>query len=473
MHKAIQIPRLIACAGLALCAWVVAAQPNGPVAKPNAVVPQPNAALERGRYLATAGDCVACHTAPGGASMAGGLALASPMGAIYSTNITPSKTHGIGNYSLQQFGDALRLGKRADGAYLYPAMPYTAYARMSDEDIADLYAYFMQGVVAEDHAAPATALPFPFNIRFSLALWNALFHDPSPFKPDPAHSSEWNRGAYLVQGPTHCSTCHTPRNALMAEDPRRFLGGAEVAGWYAPNISSDITSGIGRWKVEELVAYLRAQPVPGKGPAAGPMAEAVDHSLKHLSQEDLKAIAVYIRSVPAVADPAVQQAADSFGQATDQLDSLRGTPLPKDLSSMSGAQMYDAYCATCHQAQGQGSERGGLPSLFHNTSLGHANSNNLVQSVLHGVHRVGADTVMPGFAHELSDAQISTLSNYLLSHYGNPQATVSEQQVAKLRNPATAGTDTRLLNLARGGMLLGLIVLLAVIAWFVRRSRRP
>lgn len=431
-----------------------------------------NAEVERGRYLATAGDCVACHTAPGGKSMAGGLALASPLGSIYSTNITPSKTHGIGNYTLQQFTNALRHGKRADGANLYPAMPYTAYAKTTDEDIAAMYAYFMQGVQAVDDApAKQTDLPFPFNIRASLSVWNAMFHDATPYKADASQPPEWNRGAYLAQGLAHCTTCHTPRTALMAEDAKRSLGGADLGGWYAPNITSHASSGIGSWTEDELVAYMSGKPVPGKGPAAGPMAEAVDHSLKHLSAEDLKAIAVYVKSVPAVDDGSLKQSAASFGKQTDALESVRGVDLPKDYNAMTGAQIYDGYCAACHQAQGQGTEGGGLPSLFNNTSLGHANSNNLVQVLLHGIERHGADSVMPGFAHELTDKQITSLGNYLLTSYGNPSAKVTEQQVAQLRDPAAAGSGSSLLTLARIGMAVGVIVVLALIAWLVRRRK--
>ena len=431
-----------------------------------------NAEVERGRYLATAGDCVACHTAPGGKSMAGGLALASPLGSIYSTNITPSKTHGIGNYTLQQFTDALRHGKRADGANLYPAMPYTAYAKTTDEDIAAMYAYFMQGVQAVDDApAKQTDLPFPFNIRASLSVWNAMFHDATPYKADASQPPEWNRGAYLAQGLAHCTTCHTPRTALMAEDAKRSLGGADLGGWYAPNITSHASSGIGSWTEDELVAYMSGKPVPGKGPAAGPMAEAVDHSLKHLSAEDLKAIAVYVKSVPAVDDGSLKQSAASFGKQTDALDSVRGVDLPKDYNAMTGAQIYDGYCAACHQAQGQGTEGGGLPSLFNNTSLGHANSNNLVQVLLHGIERHGADSVMPGFAHELTDQQITSLGNYLLTSYGNPSAKVTEQQVAQLRDPAAAGSGSSLLTLARIGMAVAVIVVLTLIAWLVRRRK--
>ena len=430
-----------------------------------------SALVERGRYLATAGDCVACHTAPGGKAMAGGLALASPVGAIYSTNITPSKTHGIGNYTLQQFSAAVRHGKRADGANLFPAMPYTSYAKTSDEDVAALYAFFMQGVAPVDAAAPATALPFPFNLaRPFLGVWNALFLDAAPYQADAAQSPEWNRGAYLAQGLAHCSTCHTPRNLLMAEDLKRSLGGSELGGWYAPYITPDANSGIGNWSAQDLVRYMSGQPVPGKGSAAGPMVEAIDHSLRHLTPADLQAIAVYIKSVPAVVHAGARQPADSYGSQIDALATIRGVALPKEHDAMTGPQLYDAYCAACHQAQAQGSDDGSLPSLFHNASLGHADSNNLVQVMLHGVPRYGVDSVMPGFAQELSDTQITTLGNYVLASYGNPQAQVSEPQVARLRAPPSA--DTTLVTLARVGVALGIIVVLALLAWLLRRRRR-
>lgn len=424
--------------------------------------------IARGRYLATAGDCVACHTTPGGVEMAGGLALASPLGQIYATNITPSKTFGIGNYTLQQFSDALRHGKRADGAHLYPAMPYTAYAKTSDADIADMYAYFMQGVRPVDRSAPATRLPFPFNIRLSMAVWNALFHDAQPYQPNAQQPPEWNRGAYLVQGLTHCSTCHTPRNALMAEIGKYSLGGSEVAGWYAPNITSDPQDGIGQWSADELVVYLREGLAPGKGSSGGPMAEAIDHSLRHLSEADLRAIVRYLQAVPPISEGS-SQPTFSWGKAGDQLASIRGKALPRDMNAMTGAQLYDAYCASCHQAQGQGSTDNRLPALFHNTTLGHANTNNLVLSILQGVPRHGRDSIMPAFAHELSDEQVTTLSNYLLQNYGRPDAKVSIDQVQHLRN-GTA--DSPLIMVARLAMTGGALLFLVLVVWLLRRRRR-
>lgn len=223
-----------------------------------AAAPVPSSELvQRGKYLATAGDCVACHTAPGGKPMAGGLAIPTPLGDIIATNITPSKTHGIGNYTEAQFRDALRKGLRADGQHLYPAMPYTSYAQVSDDDANAMYAYFMQGVAPVDAEPPKeTALPFPFNVRLSMAAWNLLFLDSKPFAADASKSAEWNRGAYLTRGLTHCSTCHTPRNSLMAEDIKRELGGAhsgpEVKMQGFRNLMSDV-------QLATLASYLTKQ----------------------------------------------------------------------------------------------------------------------------------------------------------------------------------------------------------------------
>ncbi|SDA60196.1 MULTISPECIES: cytochrome c [unclassified Janthinobacterium] len=433
------------------------------------------AAIERGRYLATAGDCIACHSVPGGKPMAGGLALATPLGDIVATNITPSKTHGIGNYTLKQFSDAVRHGVRADGANLYPAMPYTAYAKVTDEDTAALYDYFMHGVAAVDTApAKQTDLPFPFNIRLSMAGWNLLFLDKKPFVVDTAKSMEWNRGAYLAQGLAHCTTCHTPRNALMAEQLSKELGGADLGTWYAPNITSDIHSGVGGWSQQELVDYLRTGRAANKAQAAGPMAEAIDHSLKHLSDADLNAIAHYVKGVPAIRDKADTQPVTQWGKAGDELSSIRGVPLPQNLNKMSGAQLYDAQCASCHQAKGEGSFDGSLPPLFHNSVTGRSNSNNLVMAILDGVERQDgkgshAGHRMPAFRQTLSDEQIVTLGNYVQKMYGNPDVKVTAEQVTTLRN---GGPASNLIGLARAGIIVGVLVLLALLLWWRGRRRK-
>lgn len=427
------------------------------------------ALVQRGQYLATAGDCVACHTAPGGKSMAGGLLLPTPLGAIVSTNITPSKTHGIGNYTLAQFIDALRKGVRADGQHLYPAMPYPSYALVTDDDAGAMYAYFMQAVAPVDTAPPATELPFPFNIRLSMAAWNLLFLDSKPFVADAGKSAEWNRGAYLARGLAHCSTCHTPRNLAMAEDLSHELGGGDVGPWHAPNITSDANSGVGGWTEQELVSYMRQGRAANKGQASGPMAEAIDHSLRHLNETDLRAMAVYLKTVPAQRDAADTQPVYSWGKASDDLNSIRGVPLPKDLNDMTGAQLYDAHCATCHQASGQGSFDGGLPPLFHNAALGRANTNNLVMVILEGVHRQldPPEVRMPGFAKVLSDRQVATLGTYLIERYGNPQARVGAEQVKTLRS----GGSSNLVWMARLGMLAVVVLLVAAFFAFRRRKR--
>jgi len=340
--------------------------------------------IARGKYMAIACDCVACHTAPGGEAMAGGLAIGTPIGSIMSTNITPSKQNGIANYTLEQFDAALRRGVRADGKQLYPAMPYTSYALLSDDDVGALYAYFMNGVTPVETRPTETSLPFPFNIRLSMAAWNLLFLDSGPFKRDSAQDAEWNRGAYLVRGPAHCGTCHTPRNLFMAESTSNLMAGGDVGFWHAPNVTSDPNSGVGGWTVEELIAYMRDGHAIGKSQAAGPMAEAVDNSLHLLTRDDLKAIAVYLKTVPPVHDPADTQPVFAWGSPSDELTSIRGVALPQDRNSMTGPQLYDAYCATCHQAEGQGSFDGGLPSLLHNTALGRINTNNLVIVMLEG-----------------------------------------------------------------------------------------
>lgn len=425
--------------------------------------------IARGKYVATASDCVACHSAPGGAAMAGGLAIPTPIGSIVSTNITPSKQNGIGNYTLEQFDAAVRRGVRADGKRLYPAMPYTSYALLSDDDVASLYAYFMNGVTPAETRPAETSLPFPFNVRLSMAAWNLLFLDGGPFKPDPAQSAEWNRGAYLVRGPAHCGTCHTPRNLFMAESTSQAMAGGDVGFWHAPNVTSDPNSGVGGWTVEELVAYMRDGHAIGKSQAAGPMAEAVDNSLHLLSDEDLKAIAVYLKTIPPVHDPSDTKPVFAWGSPSDDLASIRGVALPQDRDSMTGPQLYDAYCATCHQAEGQGSFEGGLPSLPHNTALGRANTNNLVMVMLEGVHRQ-PDVLMPGFDKQLSDIQVATLGSYLIQHFGNPAGTVTAAQVAELRaGPA----KSMLATIAQAALAVGALVIIGlIILWLRWRKRR-
>ncbi|ARN23442.1 cytochrome c [Piscinibacter gummiphilus] len=431
------------------------------------------ARIEAGGRLAVATDCLACHTAPkGGKPFAGGYAIASPLGDIVATNITPSKSAGIGDYTLEDFRRAVRQGLRKDGAHLYPAMPYTAYTQLSDDDTAALYAYFMHGVAPVDEKVPATSLPFPFNIRLSMVAWNALFLKDERFVPDPSKTDEVNRGAYLAQALAHCSTCHTPRNALMAEqDGKGFLSGGSVGPWFAPNITSDPVHGIGAWTEAELVQYLRTGRVTGKAQAAGPMAEAVEHSLQHLPEPDLKAIAVYLKQTPPVGG-GEGTPRFGFGAASKSEVDWRGAKEGVD----AGWRVFSGSCAQCHQENGGGTGNREYPSLFHNTATGADRPDNLVATILHGVDRTvaGRAHFMPAFGDaasytdRLTDQEIADVSNYVLGRYGNPAVKVSAGDVRVLR----AGGSPPFLAQVRPLIVPGLVVVLvALLCLVIRRVR--
>jgi mono/diheme cytochrome c family protein len=439
--------------------------------------------IARGKYLATASDCMACHTAHHGKPMAGGLVMSSPVGDIVSTNITPSTEHGIGKYTEQQFSDAVRRGVRADGQMLYPAMPYTSYAKITDEDIHAMYAYFMADVPVVDKATAVTSLPFPMNIRQSMKVWNALFLDDQPLKAAPAQSAQWLRGQYLAEGAAHCTTCHTPRGVLMQEDKSRHLSGAQVGPWYAPNITSHPTAGIGSWTEDELVQYLKTGRVEGKAQAAGSMAEAISLSFSHLQQDDLKAIAVYIKSLPAVVGDADRSAGPSRfdqGQPGNALDKIRGTSYGENVKGANlGAQIFSANCASCHGFNGQGTKDGYYPSLFHNSAT--VNTSNLLATILLGVDRKTADghVFMPPFGDQvnavnhLTDNDVAALANYMLVQFGpgagKDTPTIKPQDVAEIRQ---GGPQSHLLTLARAGAVLGVLVAALVIVFIVRRRKR-
>lgn len=396
------------------------------------------ALVQRGAYLAIAGDCMACHTAAHGKPFAGGLPMKVPMlGTIYSSNITPDKETGIGNWTVDDFERAVRHGVSKDGHNLYPAMPYVSYAKISSTDIDALYAYFEHGVAPVKQTPPASTIPWPLNMRWPLVIWNWIFLKDGSYVPKPSQSAEWNRGAYLVQGLAHCSTCHTPRGIAMQEKSLdesggSFLSGSVLAGWEAYNITPDRNSGIGAWTDEQLVQYLRTGNVPGVAQAAGPMGEAVEHSFSQMSDSDLRSIATYVRTLPAVSDGS-SQSRSAFGTPATDVAKLRGTPLAQALDP---ARLYLGNCATCHGAHGEGSPDGYYPSLMHNSTVGAANPGNLVQVMLHGIYRKTPDNDvgMPAFGNELSDEEIAALANYVTGQFGNPAAhKVDAAAVKKLR----------------------------------------
>lgn len=444
----------------------------------NAVAADPTSPedlIAKGHYLAVAADCGACHTPPKeGAAMSGGYAIQSPLGTIYASNITPSKTAGIGNYTEQDFARAVRDGVTPQGENLYPAMPYTSYARITDEDIHALYAYFMHGVAPVDTPSTQTHLPFPFNIRSSMALWNTLFATHQPFKPTANRSAELNRGDYLVNALAHCDTCHTPRNALMGQDNSKALSGGELGSWYAPNITPDKVAGIGSWSGDDLAAYLKTGHVTGKAQAAGPMAEAVEHSFQHLDDADIRAMVAYLQQIPAI-NNGEKKSRDSFGHSSTSESQLRGLTENVD----AGWKVYSGSCANCHQADGQGNAH--YPSLFNNSATGADRPDNLVAAILFGVSRdiKGNPIAMPAFGPEanfserLTDRQIADVSNYVLKHYGNAQVTVTEDNVRTIRE---GGEKPLLAKLTQpSSLIIGVIIfalILLALGFGVAKRRR-
>lgn len=439
------------------------------------------ALIEKGYQLAVAADCMACHTAlKGGKPFAGGYAIDSPMGTIYSSNITPSKSAGIGNYTEAQFASALREGIRANGEHLYPAMPYTSYTGLTDDDVHALYAYFMHRVKPVDEPAPATHLPFPFNIRASMLAWDTLFLKDQRFVSDPAHDAQWNRGAYLADALAHCSSCHTPRNFLMAEDFSRNLGGAQLGSWYAPNITSDPVSGIGAWTDADLVSYLKTGRAPRKNQAAGPMAEAVHNSLQYLPDADMKSLVAYLRSTKPIRDRAEQTPAFDHGSAVSDEASLRGkSPLNANGTLTTGAALFSGYCASCHRADGTGSPNQAYPSLSGNTATGTRNPSNLIAAILYGVDRQVGDqhVLMPNFGEDsyvqpLSNDQVAAIANYVLMQYGNASVHVTSEDVETVRRGGPRPLLARMQSLMLpGSIVAGALVAVLVIVFGLFRRR--
>jgi fructose 5-dehydrogenase cytochrome subunit len=435
--------------------------------------------VQRGAYLAIASDCAACHTLSGGEPFAGGLAIASPVGTIFSTNITPSTSAGIGNYSEADFARAVRKGIRKDGDNLYPAMPYTSYRLLTDADVHDLYNYFRHGVAPVNVASRRTSLPFPMNIRVSMIAWNLLFLSSESFVADPHQPADWNRGAYLVGGPAHCSACHTPRGFLMQELTGSNLAGGQVGPWFAPNITSDVASGIGSWTQREIAQYLQTGSLPPKARAAGSMGEAVEHSFQHLTSADLGAIATYIRTIPAIRDKSDTESRFGYGSEGSALATLRGANgVRSDTgASPSGAELFSSNCASCHSSRGQGSKDDYYPSLFHNSVTGSANPRNLIATILYGVDRKTSlgQAYMPGFgghrtdSNQFNDNEIVLLANYVFEQYGRAGKPVSQSDVAMARQ---GDASSPLVLLARVGIAAAALALLLLVSFLVFRASR-
>jgi mono/diheme cytochrome c family protein len=382
-------------------------------------------AVKRGEYLAEAADCLVCHTAHGGQAFAGGLAFPLPFGTLYSTNITPDSATGIGAYSDAEFLDAVRGGVRRDGARLYPAMPYGAYTYMTDADVLAIKAYLfsLQPVSAPSRAS---TLGFPFNQRYLMAVWSGLFNANERFRPDTSQSPEWNRGAYLAEALEHCGDCHTPRNLAYALDERRKFGGAITGGWHAYNISADRSTGIGAWGDDEFISYLSGGHAAGRGSASGPMGEVVEASLSRLDPADIRALAVYVRSVPAVSS--AELPGTIAGAATFSHRDGGGA------ANAAGKQVFEGACAGCHGWSGI-SPLSSVADLTGVRAVNDPQATNVVQIVLAGEEPSSGQGAlrMPAFGGSYSDNEVAAVANYVTARFGSEGSSLDARKVELLK----------------------------------------
>lgn len=390
--------------------------------------------ISHGEYVARLGNCVACHSIPEGQPFAGGLKMAVPMlGNIYTTNITPDAATGIGDYSFEDFDRAMRKGIARDGHRLYPAMPYPSYAKMSEQDMRALYDFFMNEVEPVNQPnQPEEIEGIKSMARMGLGIWNVLNLDDDPYEAEDGQSDDWNRGAYLVQGLGHCGACHTPRGLMMQEKgldegDSAYLSGAPLDHWTASSLNGDINSGLGRWEEDDIVEFLGS----GHnrfGTAFGTMVEVINNSTEHMSDADLRGMAVYLKSLPPVAE--VNETPWQYSNTeTEELLSL-------DFSK-TGSQNYYEYCSNCHGTNGQGYYPY-QPPLAGNPVIMDPDPSSLINLTLNGSLRVIADqgpdvNDMPYFRQLLSDEEIAEVLTYVRSAWGHDAGAVSTGQVSEIR----------------------------------------
>jgi len=370
-------------------------------------------AMSEGEYVAKSADCAACHTSPQGADLSGGVRFATPVGEIYSTNITPDIQHGIGGYSFEEFDKAMREGIAKDGHALYPAMPYTSYVKMSGKDMRALYDYLMKEVKPQPVANRENDISWPMSVRWPLRVWNSIFLEDGEYRPQADQSAQWNRGAYLVQGAGHCGACHTPRGwaqqeKALDEKDMAFLSGGELDGWSAPSLRGLKIS------QPELVALLKS----GRNThdaVSGPMGEVITNSTQFMTDDDLNSMAVYLLSLKAEAQPA---------------------PAKKAVATEAGQQTFMRYCSTCHGVKGDG-KAFAIPALAGNLTVNAENPQTLLRVILYGAQTpVTAEhmsNTMPGYGWTLTDQQAADLTNTLRASWGNQAAVVTPGDVAKAR----------------------------------------
>ncbi|SDB90002.1 Cytochrome c, mono-and diheme variants [Paraburkholderia lycopersici] len=398
--------------------------------------PPPDAAqIALGEKLAKAGDCASCHDSARREPFAGGLAVNSPFGPIYASNITPDPVHGIGDYTPAQFAAALQRGAAPGGKRLYPAMPYPSFAALDSHDVNALYQYFMYGVKPVANATPQTHLPFPFDQRWVMTFWRLAFAQHGRFEPDPARSAQWNHGAWLVQGLGHCGACHTPRGPAYNEmgytqSSPLYLTGGVIDHWYAPNLTGDPGSGLGRWSADDIAVFLR-DGHNGRAYAFGAMAPVVEASTQYLSDDDLHAIAVYLKSLPA-RKASGHYAGTPAARAATMAALEGGTP------ERPGAGLYLSYCAKCHAADGDG-KPGQAPPLAGSSLALASDPTSMLRLIVEGSESPqtsggGTPRKMPAFRTPFTDSEIAQVASFVRGAWGNDAAPVAPAEVTRLRD---------------------------------------
>jgi len=379
--------------------------------------------IARGRYLATVGDCTACHTAPGGKPFAGGRAIETPFGSVLAANITPDRETGIGAWSNEEFLGAMHQG--FTDQRLYPAMPYVYYTKTTTQDALDIRAY-LNTVEPVRNDVVSNQLPFPFNIRLGMAAWNALYFDAGRWKDQLGRSAEWNRGGYLVEGLGHCGACHTSKTFLGGDDSDRHLRGNALQGWYAPDITGDARTGLGKWSVADIVEYLKTG-VNRLHTASGPMAEEISDSTQHWTDDDLKAAATYLKSLPGGNNPAPARIASN------------------DPAMRAGEAIYVDRCAACHGVKGDGISRL-FPTLDGNAAVLADKPTSLLRVVLDGTRAVSTTAAptspaMPAFGWQLNDEQVASVVTYVRNAWGNAASAVTADDARSARSSLMARND--------------------------------
>ncbi len=397
-----------------------------------AAVKTTEAQIEQGRYLALAGNCMACHTTRGGAPLAGGRRIDTPFGGVYSSNLTPDPETGLGRWTPQDFWQAMHRGRSAGGRLLTPAFPYNHTSVVTREDSDAIFAW-LNTLTPVNQAQPAHTLTWPFGTQPALAVWRSLFFEPSPFKENKAESAEWNRGAYLVQGLGHCAACHSPRNALGATGPVHDLSGGlmPVVNWYAPNLTQDAESGLASTPLPEIVRLLRTG-ASDTAQTNGPMGEVVQHSLQHLREADLLAMAIYLQS----------RAQRANQPAPDAAKLARSSATVSAQVATQGAKVYERQCLQCHGEQGEGLKTAAgevaYPALAGNRAVLLQDPTNLVQLVLYGGYGPATQGHprpfgMPPAVLELHDHDIAAVLTHLRTQWGNQAGEVTPLQVNRIR----------------------------------------